>query len=79
MREREAEKINNWYLILGGFPGGSNSKESAAMRETLVLSLGREDPLEKGNGYPLQYSGLENSLDRGAWCAIAHGAAKSQT
>ena len=47
-REREGERNSNWYLILGGFPGGSNSKESAAMRETLVLSLGREDPLEKG-------------------------------
>ena len=32
----------------GGFPGGSNGKESAAMQETQVQSLGREDPLEKG-------------------------------
>ena len=30
-------------------------------------------------GYPLQYSGLENSIDRGAWQAIAHGVAKSRT
>ena len=36
-----------------------------AMRETWVQSLGWEDPLEKGvgKGYPLQYSGLENSMD----------------
>ena len=32
-----------------------------------------------GNGYPLQYSCLENSMDRGAWRAIAHGVTKSQT
>ena len=34
-----------------------------AMQETWVRSLGWEDPLEKGSGYPLQYSGLENSMD----------------
>ena len=33
----------------------------------------------EGNGYPLQYSGLENSMNRGTWQAIVHGAAKSQT
>ena len=33
------------------------------MQETWVRSLGWEDPLEKGSGYPLQYSGLENSMD----------------
>ena len=33
----------------------------------------------EGNGYPLQYSCLENSMDRGAWWATVHGVAKSQT
>ena len=33
----------------------------------------------KGNGNPLQYSCLENSMDRGAWQATVHGVAKSQT
>ena len=33
----------------------------------------------EGNGYPLQDSCLENSMDRGAWQAIVHGVAKSQT
>ena len=42
-------------------------KNPPAMRETWVLSLGWEDPLEKGTGYPLQYSCLENSMDRGTW------------
>ena len=46
-----------------------------AMWETWVQSLGWEDPLEKGKeSYPLQYSGLENSMDR-----IIYGVAKSQT
>ena len=43
------------------------------MRETWVRSLGWEDPLEKGTGYPLQYSGLENSMD-----SIVHWVAKNQ-
>ena len=49
-------------------------KNMPAMRETWVQSLGWEDPLEEGKGYPLQYFGLENSMDD-----IVHGVAKSQT
>ena len=49
-------------------------KNPPAMQETWVQSLSWEDPLEKGKGYPLQYSGLENSMD-----CIVHGVAKSQT
>ena len=49
-------------------------KNLPAMWETWVLSLGWEDPLEKGKAYPPQYSGLENSTD-----CIVHGVAKSQT
>ena len=48
-------------------------KNPFAMWETWVQSLGWEDPLEK-EGYPLQYSGLENSMDY-----IVHGVAKSWT
>ena len=33
----------------------------------------------EGDGYPLRYSCLEDSMDRGAWQAIAHGVAKNQT
>ena len=33
----------------------------------------------EGNGYPLQYSFVENSMDRGAWWAIVHGVTKSRT
>ena len=40
---------------------------------------GWEDPLEEGMGNPLQYSYLENPMDRGAWWAIVHGVTKSDT
>ena len=50
-----------------------------AVQETCVRSLGWEDPLEKVNGSPLQYSSLENFMGRGAWWATIHGIAKSQT
>ena len=53
-------------------------KNLPAMRETWVRSLGWEDPLEKGTA-TFQYSGLENSMDRGAWRATVRGVTKSQT
>ena len=37
------------------------------MQETQVQFLDLEDPLEKENGHPLQYSRLENPMDRGTW------------
>ena len=54
-------------------------KRLPAMQETWVHSLGREDPPGKGNGNPLQYSCLENPMDRGAWWATVHGVPKSRT
>ena len=54
-------------------------KDSPVMQETWLRSLGQEDPLEKGKGYSLQYSCLENSMDRGAWWATVHGVAKNRT
>ena len=42
-------------------------KNLPAIQKTVVQSLGGEDPLEKGIGHPLQYSYLENSMDRGTW------------
>ena len=53
-------------------------KSLPAVQETWVLSLGQEDPLE-GNGNPIQYSCLENPMERGAWHAAVYGIAKSQT
>ena len=62
-----------------GFPGGSDSKESAcsAGDPGSVPRLGRSPG--EGNGYPLQYSCLESSMDRGALQAAVHWAAKSRT
>ena len=39
----------------------------------------RKIPLKKGKSYPLHYSCLENSMDRGAWQAIVHGVTESDT
>ena len=59
--------------------GGSDGKESACNVEDLgsVPGLGRFPG--EGNGNPLQYSCLENSIDIEAWWATVHGIAKSQT
>ena len=54
-------------------------KNPPAMWETWVRSLGWEDPPGGGHGNPLQYSCLENPMDRGAWRATVHGAAKSRS
>ena len=58
-----------WYILILGFPDGSLVKNPPAMQETgdLVQSLGGEDPLEEGNGNPLQYSCQENPMDGGTW------------
>ena len=60
-----------------GFHGGSDSKESACNVEDPGLIPGLERSPEERNGNPLQYSCLENSMDRRV-CTI-HGVAKSWT
>ena len=59
-----------WIFL---FPGGSDGKNSAnnAGHPDPIPGLGRSSG--EGNGYPLQYSCLENPVDRGAWQAIVHG------
>ena len=54
-------------------------KTLLVMQETRIQSLGWEDPLGGGHGNPLQYSCLENVMDRGAWWATVHGVARSLT
>ena len=54
-------------------------KNLSTVWETWVQSLGWEEPPGKGNGYPLQYSCLENPMDRGGWQATVHRVTKSQT
>ena len=62
-----------------GFPGSSVVKNLPANAGDVgsVPDLGRSS--RERNGNPLQDSCLENSMDRGAWWAIIHGVAKSQT
>ena len=54
-------------------------KNLLAIQETQVRSLRLEDPLGEGNGNPLQYSCLENSMDRGTLQATVHRVTKSWT
>ena len=67
------------FMIDWGFPGGSADKESAcnAAGPGLVPGWGRFPG--EGTGHPLQDSCLENSTDKRAWQAIAHGVIESQT
>ena len=62
-----------------GFPGGASGKEPACNTGYPGSIPGLERSPGEGNGYPLQYSCLENSMDRGAWWATVHGVTKSQT
>ena len=62
-----------------GFPGGLDGKESTCNARDLgsIPGLGRS--AGEGNGNPLQYSCLENFMDRGAWWATVHGVAEHRT
>ena len=69
--KRKKEKKRN---VLGyvGFPGGSDGRESACNARDPGLIPGSGWSPGEGNGYSLQYSCLENSIDRGAWQAVVH-------
>ena len=58
---------------------GSDDKESACNGGDLGLIPGSGRSPGEENGNPLQYSCLENPMDRGAWQAVVHGVAMSQT
>ena len=79
--EKKGSLVHCWWECKLGQPSkfGSNSKESACNSGDLgsVPGLGRSPG--EGNGYLLQYSCLENSMDWGAWEATVHGIAKCQT
>ena len=69
----------NPSLPLNNFPGDSDGKASAYNAGDLGLIPGSGRSPGEGNGNPLQYSCLENPMDREAWEATVHGVAKSQT
>ena len=66
------------YICMS-FPCGSDSKESACSAGDPGLIPGSGRSCGEGNGYPLQYSCLENSMDRGDWLTAVHVIAKSWT
>ena len=59
-------KLIGLQMIRQGFPGGSDGIESACNAGDLSLIPGSGRSPREGNGYPLQYSCLENSMHRGA-------------
>ena len=60
------------------YPDGSDGKESARNAGDLGSNPGSGKSPGAGHGNPLQYSCLENPMDRGAWRAAVHGVAKSR-
>ena len=77
--------LGTWDAVLAGtmgisgFPGGSDGKESTCNTGDSSSSPGLGKSPGKRHGYPLQYSCLENPLDREDWWATVHGFTKSQT
>ena len=65
--------------LSGGFPDGSDGKESACNMGDQGSIPGSERSLEEANGYPFQYSSLGNSMDAGVWQSTVLRVTKSQT
>ena len=75
---------SNWGVAVGvgsmptlGFPRDSDAKESACNVGDPGSVPGSGRSSGEGNGYPLQYSCMENPVDRGAWWATVHGVTES--
>ena len=66
-------------MSVRGFPGGSEGKVSACNAEDLGPIPGSGRALREGNDNPLQYSCLENPIDREAWWTTVNGVTKSRT
>ena len=67
------------FLMIRDFPGGLDRKKSACDMGNLGLIPELERSPGEGNGNPLQYSCLENPMEREAWQATVHGVTKNQT
>ena len=82
--QRLNELINVKCLVSGSKPEKclwfdsvpKNLPANAGDRRDMSLTSGLGRYLGEGNGNPLQYSCLENPMDRGAWCATVHGVTK---
>ena len=75
------EQNKSWenLHLLRRFPGGSDGRESACNVGDPDSIPGLERTPGEGNGNPLQYSCLEDSMDKGAWQAIVLGVTNSMT
>ena len=62
-KNTKQKKTKNRFIILPLSLMAQLVKNPPAVQETWVLSLGWENPPGERKGYPLQYSGLENSMD----------------
>ena len=73
--------MSSYFIICEkvGFPCGSDGKESACNARDPGSVPGSGRSPREGNGNSLQYSCLENHMDRGAWQVIVHGVLKNQT
>ena len=69
-------KLYTFYRV---FVGDSDRKESSCNAGDVGLIPGTSRSLGEGNGYPLQCSCLENSMDRGAWWTVVHEVSQNQT
>ena len=71
-----------WHVTKTTRVGGTSGEEPAAIAEDVrdagLIPVSGRSP-GRGLGNPLQYSGLENPMDRGAWQATVHGVVKSRT
>ena len=70
--------VYGWIEEWKGFPGGSDDTESACKVGEPGLIPGSGRSPGEGNGNPLQYSCLENPMDKGAWQTTVHWVTKSQ-
>ena len=72
--QRQAtQRASQVALVVNNLPANAGDVRDAS------LIPGLKGSPERGNGYPLQYSCLENPKDRGPWRAIVHGVAESNT
>ena len=67
------------FVLIYGFPGGSEGKASACNAGALGSIPGSGRSPGEGNGNSLQCSCLKNPMDGGAWTATVHGVTQSQT
>ena len=79
VREDPLEKEQATHSSILGLPCDSDNKQSTCNTGDLGSTPQLERSPEGGHGNPLQYSGLENSMDRGAWQTTIHGVEENWT